>query len=83
MHHLLALEACEGGVEQGAQQLAHPVGAEVEAEHPVPVLHALIIADYGGVDEFVALVMGVGVSHHRQRIGEARRLRAHQQIIGP
>ena len=27
--------------------------------------------------------MGIGVSHHRQRIGEARRLCAHQQIIGP
>ena len=42
-----AREAREGRIEQGGQDLAHAVGAEVEAEQAVAVAHAAVVADHG------------------------------------
>ena len=53
-HALLAREAGEGGVEKRGEQLAHAVRAEVEAEHAIPVRHALVAAEDEGLDELVA-----------------------------
>ena len=48
LRHPRAREAVEVGVEQRGQDFAHPVGAEVEAQEAVAVLHAAIAADDAG-----------------------------------
>ena len=44
----LAREAVEVRVQQRGEDLADPVGAEVEAQDAVAVLHALVVADDRG-----------------------------------
>jgi hypothetical protein len=48
------------GAPMAAQDLARAVGAEVQAEQPVTVLHAGVIADDGRCDEFVGLARRIG-----------------------
>ena len=57
-------------VEQRQQDLAHPVGAEVEAQHAVAVLHALVVADHRRQDELVVLVVRVGVRDDASAVGK-------------
>ena len=52
----LAREAVERGIEQRGEDFAHPVGAEIEAQDAVAVLHALVVADHRRRDELVGLV---------------------------
>ena len=47
LDHALAREAGELRIEHGAENFAHAVGAEIEAQHAVAILHAAIIADHG------------------------------------
>jgi hypothetical protein len=42
-------------VEQDAEQLPDAVGAEIEAENAVAALHAAVVADHRGQDEFIEL----------------------------
>ena len=65
LHRPLARETIEGGIEHRAQNLAHAVGAEIEAQHAVTVLHASVIADHGRQDEFVVDLVGVGIGDRR------------------
>ena len=60
-------EAVEIRVEQGGQDLAHAVGAEVEAQQAVAVLHAVIVADHGGHDELVGDALAIGAVHRGSR----------------
>ena len=66
----LAREAIELRLQQRGEDFAHPVGAEVEAQDAVAVLHAFVVADDGGHDELVGHVVRVGVLHHLHRIVE-------------
>ena len=59
-YDMLAGEAVEGRVQQGGEEFANPVGAEVEAQDGVAVLHAGVVADDRGGDELVELSGGVG-----------------------
>src|SRR5690606_13690724 len=56
----LALELAEVGLDEGAGQLAGTVGAEVHEDDGVAVFDFHRLADGGGLDEFIALVAGVG-----------------------
>ena len=58
----LAREAVEFRLQQRAEDLAHAVGAEVEAQDAVAILHALVVTDHGGDDELVGHVVRVGVA---------------------
>ena len=69
-----ALEAVEFRVQQGGEDLAHAVGAEIEAEHAVAVAHALIIADDAGDDELVGHLAPVRVVDQARGVGEGRAL---------
>ena len=51
----LAREAGKIRIEHGAENFAHAVGAEVEAQHAVAVCHAAIVADHRRDDELVEL----------------------------
>ena len=66
-----AREALEGRVEQGAQDLAHPVGAEVGAEEPRALARAGVVADHGGLHELVGLAALVGRLHRGVRVRRA------------
>ena len=77
-----ALEPLEVGIEHGGEDLAHAIGAEIDAKYAVAILHAGIVANDRGLDEFVALVMGVAVEHGGERIGETRALGVDHHVIG-
>ena len=47
----------KSGSSMRAEDFAHAVGAEVEAQHAVAVLHAAIVADHGRQDELVELLL--------------------------
>ena len=66
-----ARESVELGVEEGAQDLPHPVGAEVDAEEPRARLHPAVVADRRGLDELVGLAAGVGGLDGGERVGLA------------
>ena len=42
------------------RQLPRAISSEVEAHHLVALAHGIGIADYGGLDEFVILLRGIG-----------------------
>ena len=65
LHHALAREAGESRIEHRAEDFAHAVGAEVEAQHAVAVAHAAIVADHRRDDELVELLLGIGVGDRR------------------
>ena len=67
---LRAAKPENSGIEHDAEDFAHPVGAEVEAQHAVAVLHAAIVADHGGHDEFVGLPLRIGVGDRSLRVRE-------------
>ena len=46
----------KSGSSNAGEDFPHAVGAEVEAQDAVAVVHAFIVADHGGRDEFVGLV---------------------------
>ena len=77
-----ALEPLEVGIEHGGEDLAHAIGAEIDAKYAVAILHAGVVADHRGLDEFVALVVGVAVEHGRERVREARALAVHHHVVG-
>ena len=66
----LARETGERRIEDGGEDLAHAVGAEVEAEHAVAVAHAAIVADHRRQDELVADFLRIGVGNHRAGVGK-------------
>ena len=76
-HDALARKAGKIRIEHRAENLAHAVGAEVEAQHAVAVLHAAIVADHRRHDELVEFLVGVGIGDRRRarRESAARRLR--------
>ena len=53
----LRAKAGEIRIEDGAEDFAHAVGAEVEAQHAVAVAHAAIAADHRRHDELVDHVL--------------------------
>ncbi len=67
-----AREAGERRIEQRAEDLAHAVGAEVEAQHAVAVAHAAIVADHRRQHELVADVVRIGV-RDRPRAASGKR----------
>ena len=67
-----ARKAGECRIEQRCQNLAHAVGAEVEAQHAVAVAHAAIVADHGRQHELVGDVVRIGV-RDRPRGASAKR----------
>ena len=71
MGNARARERGECRIEQGRQDLAHAVGAEVEAEQSVSVAHAAVVADDGRHHELVGDIAGIGVRNRRLRIGES------------
>ena len=77
-----ALEAVEGGLEQGAEELAHAVGAEVGHQHRVPVAHAAIAADHARRHELVAFAGGVGLVDGRRQVGGALAVALGDGLIG-
>ena len=56
-----ARETVEFRLQQRGEDLPHAVGAEVEAQDAVAVLHALVVTDDRGEDEFVGHVVAVAV----------------------
>ena len=72
----------KSSIEHRAEDFAHAVGAEVEAQHAVAILHAAIAADRGGDDELVELLFGIGVSDRRLRVGKARPLGLDHRLVG-
>ncbi len=56
------------------RQFARAVGAEVEADDLVAVCHRRSLADHVRLDEFVALVGGVGILDRRARARRGRSL---------
>ena len=61
---VLALEAVEGVVHEGAGDLTGTVGAEVEEDHGVALGYAAALAGHGGYHELVGHALGVAVGHH-------------------
>ena len=64
-------EAVELRIEQGGEDFPDPVGAEVEAEDAVAVLHPLVVADHRGRDELVVFLGLVGGVHGLHRVFRA------------
>ena len=75
-------KAVEAGIDHRRQDFPHPVGAEVEAQQRVAVLHAGIVADGGGDDEFVGDLLAVGLIDDRGGVGEARSLAFRHRQVG-
>ena len=65
-------EAGEARVEQGCEDFSHPIGAEIEAEQPIAIGHAGVVANDGCRDEFIGLAGGMGGDDGR--LGAFRRL---------
>ncbi len=63
LHHPGAIEAVEPGIEQRRQDLAGTVGAEVEHQQAVAVLHAGVAVDHRRPHEFVVEARGVALVH--------------------
>ena len=77
-----AREGSKARIEEGSQDLAHPIGAEVEAEHPRGVPHALVVADDCRQHELIADIVRVGVRDHCLSVSKARPFRFHDCLIG-
>ena len=70
-HETRAGEAVKTFVEEGGEEFADAIGAEVEAEQDVALLDPRVGADDAGGDEFVGDVAGVGASDDFEGGGEA------------
>ena len=81
-HDARAREAGKRRIEHGAEDFAHPVGAEIEAQHAVAVLHAAIVADHRRHDELVVVLVRIGVGDGRLRVGKARAFGRDHRVIG-
>ena len=81
-HRALAREARERRVEHGGEDFAHAVGAEVEAQHAVAVVHAAIVADHRRQHELVELLFRIGVGNRRLRVGKARPFGLDHRVVG-
>ena len=77
-----ARESGEFRIEYRGEQLAHAVGAEVEAKHAIAIAHALIGADDGGQDELVGDVLAVRIRDRGRRIGERCALAFDDGLVG-
>ena len=75
-------KAAEARVEQGGQDLAHAVGAEIEAKHAVAVPHAPILADHRRNDELVADLVCISIRNDGGSAGKARPLGVRDRVIG-
>ena len=82
LHDAAARKAVECRVEHRPQNLAHAVGAEVEAKHAVAVANAAIAADHRRHHELVAEIVRIGIRDHRIGIGEARPFGVHDRAVG-
>ena len=71
----LAFKSRKRRIEDRRENLAHAVGAEIEAENAVAVAHAAIVADHRRDDELVELLVRIGRGDDRAGIGKARRRR--------
>jgi hypothetical protein len=65
-----------------AENFAHAVGAEVEAQHPVAVLHAAIVADHRRHHELIEFFVGVRIGDDRRCVGKVRAVRFDDGPIG-
>ena len=65
------IKGVEGRIAQRGHDLPRPIRAKVEAEKPVAVRCACVVADNGRRYEFVGFVTGIGPAH-----GLVRRIRA-------
>src|SRR3546814_4593534 len=77
----LAPEAVEGRVEQGRQDLARAVGAEVAHEETVAVLHAPVVADHRRQYELVVGPGGVTLLDRGAGLAGALDFRLHPAAI--
>ena len=69
LHHARAVEAVEPRIEQRRQDLARPVGAEIEHQEAVAVLHAGIAVDHGRQHELVVELGGISLLDGGDRRG--------------
>jgi hypothetical protein len=70
LRHAGALEGVEGWIEQGGEEFANTVGAEVERQDGIAVAHAVVAADAGGDDELVGHAFAIGLIHGAGGVGE-------------
>src|SRR5439155_14508266 len=75
-------KAVEGRIEQRGENLAHAVGAEIEAEDAVTVSHAAVIAHDRRYDELIADVALIGIDNDCAGACEARPLGFHNRVVG-
>ena len=72
----------EFGIDQGGENLAHAVGAEITRQQAVARRHAGIIADHRRQHEFIRLAASIGDVDRRQGVLGRRAARRHQGVIG-
>ncbi len=83
LDRLAARKVVEVGVEQGREDLADAVGAEIADDQPIAILHAAIAVNDRRQDEFVVEVRCVAAFHRLQRIRRGLALALDQRAIGP
>ena len=59
-------------IEPAGQKLAHPIGAEIDHHHGIAIAHAVIAGNDARGDEFVTLVIVIGMLKRRQRVCRGR-----------
>ena len=67
-----ARETVERRIQKRRQNLPDPVRSEVETQDGIAVLHALVVADDRGRDEFIEFAIGIGRLDRGVGGGEAR-----------
>ena len=75
-------ETVEGGVEQGLEDLAGAVGAEVGHDDGVAIGHTGVVADDSWDDELVAGVGGVGLIDGGGGVGRGGAVGVDQGVVG-
>ncbi len=80
-HDALARKPGKTRIEQRGEKLAHAVGAEIEAQHAIAVLHSVIAADHRRQHELVGHIVGIGIGDDRGGVEEARPVSVHHHIV--
>src|SRR3989441_261958 len=76
------VEGVEPFERERAHDLAHPVGAEVDAEHAVPVPNPWGARDDPRLHELVGLARLVGLTHGAHRVGRGLADAVHHRVVG-
>src|SRR2546426_880148 len=76
------VEGVEPFERERAHDLAHPVGAEVDAEHAVPVPNPWGARDDPRLHELVGLARLVGLTYGAHRVGRGLADAVHHRVVG-